>query len=57
MDKNSQEYHLFIGLEGGFSPEEVKLAKQNEIQIISLGKRILRVETAAITAASLILLG
>lgn len=56
INKNAKEYHLFIGPEGGFSPEEVDLAKQNGIQIISLGKRILRAETAAIVAVSLILL-
>jgi 16S rRNA (uracil1498-N3)-methyltransferase len=56
IDKNQKDYYLFIGPEGGFSPEEVNLAKQNGIQIISLGKRILRAETAAIVASSLILL-
>lgn len=56
LDKNQNEYHLFIGPEGGFSPEEVNLAKQSGIQIVSLGKRILRAETAAIVASSLILL-
>lgn len=56
LDKNQKEYHLFIGPEGGFSPEEVELAGQNGIQIVSLGKRILRAETAAIVASGLILL-
>jgi len=56
IDENQKEYHLFIGPEGGFSPEEVELAKQSSIQIVSLGKRILRAETAAIVASSLILL-
>lgn len=56
LDKNQKEYHLFIGPEGGFSAEEIELAKQNSIQIVSLGKRILRAETAAIVASSLILL-
>ena len=50
LDENQKKYHLFIGPEGGFSPEEVELAKQNSIQIISLGKRILRAETADIVA-------
>ncbi len=49
-------YHLFIGPEGGFSPEEIKLAANNGFTAVSLGKRILRAETAAIAAASLILL-
>jgi len=38
---------LFItGPEGGFSDEEVELAKQKNVKIVSLGKRILRAETA-----------
>lgn len=56
LDKKQNAYYLFIGPEGGFSPEEVELAKQNGLQIVSLGKRILRAETAAIVASSLILL-
>jgi len=56
LNNKQKEYHLFIGPESGFSPEEVKLAKQSDIQIVSLGKRILRAETAAIVASSLILL-
>lgn len=45
---------LLIGPEGGFSPEEVKQAKQAQFQSLSLGPRILRTETAAITALSLL---
>lgn len=56
IDKKQKDYYLFIGPEGGFLPEEIELAKQNDIQIISLGKRILRAETAAIVASGLILL-
>ena len=48
--------NLFIGPEGGFSEEEVSLARGNGFQIVSLGKRILRAETAAI-AASYFLIG
>ncbi|MGM9992672.1 MAG: RsmE family RNA methyltransferase [Candidatus Bruticola sp.] len=43
---------LFIGPEGGFSPEELSLAKRFRCRFCSLGKRILRVETAALAAAS-----
>ena len=46
---------LFIGPEGGFSNEEVELAKQNNFAIISLGKRKLRSETAAIVGISKLL--
>lgn len=46
---------LFIGPEGGFAPEEIELAKQHHVQPVTLGKRILRAETAALVAASLLL--
>ena len=40
---------LFIGPEGGLMPEEVALARQHGVQVVSLGPRILRAETAALT--------
>jgi len=54
---SENEYHLFIGPEGGFSLTEIELARKNGLTIISLGNRILRAETAAIATTSLILLG
>jgi 16S rRNA (uracil1498-N3)-methyltransferase len=47
---------IFIGPEGGFSENEVELAKMSGFKICSLGKRILRTETAAIVSAALLLL-
>ncbi len=47
---------IFIGPEGGFDDSEIKLAYENNCDIISLGKRILRTETAAITAVSMCML-
>ena len=44
---------IFIGPEGGFEEEEVKLALESEVNICSLGHRILRTETAAIVASAL----
>jgi len=46
---------LFVGPEGGFAGDEVALAKAHGAQPITLGPRILRAETAAVVAASLIL--
>src|SRR5579885_1363738 len=43
---------LFIGPEGGLMAEEVKLAQRFGVQPVSLGPRILRAETAALTAVA-----
>ena len=41
---------IFIGPEGGFSAEEIEKAVKNGVVPITLGKRILRTETAGMTA-------
>lgn len=46
---------IFIGSEGGFSIEEIDLAKSYNLEVASLGKRILRAETACIVATTLVL--
>lgn len=46
--------NIFIGPEGGFSDEEINLALRNSVTPFSLGKRILRAETAAIVACGTI---
>lgn len=46
---------LFIGPEGGFTPEEVALAAEHGITAVSLGTRVLRAETAGPLAAALVL--
>jgi 16S rRNA (uracil1498-N3)-methyltransferase len=46
---------LFIGPEGGFPLDEVQLARRLGVSTVSLGRRILRAETAAIVAAALVL--
>ena len=43
-----------IGPEGGFEESEVEFFKNKKAYEISLGNRILRAETAAITVASVI---
>jgi len=45
---------VMIGPEGGFSKEEIEAAKKNGFTSYSLGPRILRAETASITAATLV---
>ena len=46
---------IFIGPEGGFDPAEVELAREAGIRPISLGKRILRTETAALVVLSFLI--
>ena len=50
----SKEINVFIGPEGGFTEEEISIAKGFGINSISLGPRILRAETAGIVAAAAI---
>ncbi len=50
-----QTIGIMIGPEGGFSLEEVA-AVENKARCLSLGKRILRTDTAAITSMSAVML-
>ncbi len=50
--QNIKSIVIFIGPEGGWSPEEVEVFHKNDIQIVCLGSQILRAETAAIAAIS-----
>ena len=45
---------LLVGPEGGFAEDEIAAAAQSGFEIVGLGPRILRVETAAIVAVALI---
>lgn len=46
---------VFIGPEGGFAPEEAEAAKAAGIEPVTLGKRILRTETAGLTVMAWIM--
>ena len=50
-----QSIGIFIGPEGGFTPEEIELAMNHQVQPITLGKRILRTETAGMTVLSILM--
>jgi len=52
---NPARIAILIGPEGGFTLEEVEMARAAGLLPVSLGKRILRMETAALVAASLVL--
>jgi len=46
--------NIHIGPEGGFSEEEIALAKENGYTAVGLGKRILRAETASVVSLALL---
>lgn len=50
--KPGQDIAIFIGPEGGFEENEIQIALENGIEPITLGKRILRTETAGFTVLS-----
>lgn len=47
-----QDIAIFIGPEGGFEEAEIALAKESGVEPVTLGKRILRTETAGLTILS-----
>ena len=51
--KKGESIAVFIGPEGGFAPEEIEMVR-DEMQLISLGRRILRTETAGIVALAIL---
>ena len=53
--KEISSVNLFIGPEGGFSPAEVEFAHGCGVVPITLGRRVLRAETAGLVAATAIL--
>ena len=54
-NKEIKNINIFIGPEGGFDKTEIDIALKNNFKTVTLGKNILRVETAAIVASSIIL--
>ena len=46
---------LYVGPEGGFSPDEIAGAAEAGIVLVSLGPRVLRTETAAVALLSLVM--
>lgn len=51
--KSGMSVGILVGPEGGFEEKEIELARQAGAAVISLGARILRAETAAVTAVAL----
>ena len=53
--KTGMNVGIFIGSEGGFAKEEVEMAQQSGAKEITLGKRILRTETAGMMLMSVLM--
>lgn len=54
--KSGSKIAVLIGPEGGFDEIEIEKCKDKGLNIVSLGKRILRTETAAITSVGMCML-
>jgi 16S rRNA (uracil1498-N3)-methyltransferase len=54
--KSNQSVGIFIGPEGGFEDKEIELATETGIWPITLGRRILRTETAGLAMLAIIML-
>jgi len=54
-EKTLKKILYLIGPEGGFSEEEVAYLQENNAKVITLGKRILRAETAAIVVGGVLI--
>jgi len=46
---------LFIGPEGGYTDEEIALARESGAALVTLGRQVLRSETAGVVAAAIVL--
>ncbi|MCI7804677.1 MAG: 16S rRNA (uracil(1498)-N(3))-methyltransferase [Oscillospiraceae bacterium] len=53
--EGKKSFSLLIGSEGGFDPEEAEYAEKAGINTVWLGERILRCETAPLTAISILM--
>lgn len=53
--KGKNSIGIFIGPEGGFDPEEVSLAESCGVSTMTLGRRILRTETAGLAMLSILM--
>lgn len=55
LHRAGERLFLFVGPEGGFAPEEAELARSLGADLLTLGPRILRAETAPLAALAAIL--
>ncbi|MEA3328564.1 MAG: 16S rRNA (uracil(1498)-N(3))-methyltransferase [Candidatus Omnitrophota bacterium] len=50
----SREIIIFIGPEGGFTPEEIRMAREAGAVLVSLGESILKSDTAAVASIAIV---
>lgn len=55
IGKNVKSLAVIVGSEGGFSESESLLLRQNNIASVSMGKRIMRCETASIVLCGIVM--
>lgn len=55
QDTKCKNCGIFVGPEGGFSEKEISKLSDSKIPTVSLGKRILRTETAAIVFLAIVM--
>lgn len=55
LKEPKENYYIVIGPEGGFDIKEIELFQEIGAHIVTLGKRILRTETAGIVTASIVM--
>ena len=56
INSDVKSVSVYIGPEGGFDESEVELLRENGAQVATLGKRILRTQTAPVAALTAIML-
>lgn len=54
-EKLPERVLYIIGSEGGFAPEEIEFLKSKKADIVTLGRRILRAETASIVVGGILI--
>ena len=54
--KNLKKIGIFIGPEGGWSEGDLRILNDAKVEIVSLGKQVLRAETASIVVSTIFLI-
>lgn len=55
LKESKQNYYIIIGPEGGFDIKEIEMFQEIGAHVVTLGKRILRTETAGVAASTIVM--